>query len=147
MEQAPITTSTSTTIGAAPNTLPDVDRRPLIYAIIAAVIIAGGTFALGHYIGYRHGYDAGYIPEHSHFVFQKARADTMAKSIARQKGCINRLAKSVPPVTDSGLVALGETMRAIGLMYWGTVACNEASGFGYLTQEQVKSIIPSSDNE
>jgi hypothetical protein len=123
------------------------DKRRTILLALVALVFAAATAGAGWYFGNRHGYDVAYTSEHSHYLFERARANKMQASIGRQKACINHLAGALKPVTDTGLYALGEIMGTFGLMYWGTISCNRQSGFGFLTAAQVHRVLPSTNTQ
>lgn len=116
------------------------------YFTIAAIVIAACLIGFASYrVGYSKGYSTAYDSEHSHYVFEKKRADVFASRISTQKRCVDKMAKSVDPVAGVGFFAIAETMRQFSLLYWGTVRCDQDSSFGFVTQEQFRRIIPASN--
>jgi hypothetical protein len=112
----------------------------------SALIVAVGALFIGHYFGYRSGYQAGYIPEHSHYIFEQKRARVLQKRITDQRRCIDKRVLAIPAIDSGGFAGLGELFRNIGLLYAGTRICDAASGLGVPTRAQLKRIFPSSDN-
>jgi hypothetical protein len=112
----------------------------------AALVLVVGSFLIGHYFGYRSGYQAAYVPEHSHFIFEQKRATAFQRRITDQRRCIDQHVSAIPSIDASGFAALGELFRNFGLLYLSTRLCDSASGFGIPTQAQLKRIIPSANN-
>lgn len=119
---------------------PSITYLSLILILAAALI----AYLIGDRIGYKRGFSVAYTAEHSHYMFEKRRADTFQKRITSQHRCISKMAASIPPVESGGLAGLGELMQRFGLIYWGTVRCNQTSGFGYVNQQQMNRIMRSS---
>ena len=113
---------------------------------VGALIFLIGSYCLGHYFGYRSGYQAAYIPEHSHFIFEQKRAAAFQKRITDQRRCIDEHVRSIPSIDESGFAGLGEMFRNVGLVVLATRLCDSASRFGVPSQDQLKRIIPSSGN-
>jgi hypothetical protein len=114
--------------------------------LTSGLIIAAAAFFIGHYVGYRSGYQAAYVPEHSHYVFEQKRARAFQKRITDQRRCIDSHVRDIPSIDSGGFVGLGELFRNVGLLYAGTRICDGASGLGVPTQEQLKRIFPNSGN-
>ena len=122
-------------------------RASLPYAWLALVlVVAAIAYVIGDRVGYQHGFAIAYTAEHSHFMFEKRRADRFQGRITDQRRCINKMAGSISPVESGGFAALGEVMQRFGLIYWGTVRCNQTAGFGYVNQQQIRRIMPSTND-
>ena len=112
-------------------------------AMAILVVVIAGSFFIGQHVGYDSGYHVAYTSEHSHYLFEQKRANHMQQTVATQRRCINVMAAQIQPVDSGGLAGLGEMMQRFGLLYWGTVKCNQSAGFGYVTQQQYQRIVPS----
>lgn len=115
-------------------------NRYTIGAGVLALLVA--MYSIGNYFGYQHGFKVAYTAEHSHYMFERRRADAFQRRITSQRRCIDKMATSIQPVQDAGFAGLGEMFAAFGLIYRGTVDCNRDAGFGYLTDKQYHRIIP-----
>jgi hypothetical protein len=113
-------------------------------AIAILVVVIAGSFFIGQRVGYDNGYNVAYTSEHSHYLFEQKRANRMQQTVATQRRCVNVMAANIQPVDSTGFAGLGEMMQRFGLLYWGTVKCNQSAGFGYVTQQQYQRIVPSS---
>lgn len=124
------------------------ERRQFQWVLLslAALITVGVSFFLGHYFGYRSGYQAAYVPEHSHFVFEQKRARGLQKRITDQRRCIDQRVRAIPSIDAGGFVGLGELFRNVGLLYASTRLCDDASGLGVPSQSELKRIFPSSSD-
>lgn len=130
------------------NPMPAAHRPvPQLWLIITiALLVVIGAFVIGHYFGYRSGYQAGYVPEHSHFIFEQKRARALQKRIADQRRCIDQHVRGIPSIDAAGFAGLGELFRNVALLYVGTRLCDGASGFGVPTQSELRRIFPSGSN-
>lgn len=111
-----------------------------IASLVAAITV---SYFVGQYVGYNGGFHVAYTAEHSHYLFEQKRADRMQQTVANQRRCINIMASQIQPVDSGGLEGIGEMMQRFGLLYWGTVKCNQTAGFGYVTRQQFQRIVPS----
>jgi hypothetical protein len=120
-----------------------MSKQTAVVALIVAVVVGLTAGLIANKLGYDRGYAVAYSSEHSHFLFQKQRADKFARTIAAQRRCVDTLGNTISPVESAGFAGLGETMQKFGLMYWGTVRCNQDAGFGFISRTQYKRIVPS----
>ena len=117
------------------------------FALVAIIVtVATGSYFVGNHFGYQHGFAVAYTTEHSHYLFEKNRADRFKSRITGNKRCIDKMVSSMKPITSSGLEAFAEVMMRFGQLYHGTLKCNQDAGFGYVTQQQFQRLIPSSEN-
>jgi hypothetical protein len=112
---------------------------------IGALVVAALIYFAGDHFGYTRGYHVAYTSEHSHYVFEKRRADHMLARITGNRRCVSKMAGNIPTVQDSGFAGLGERFAAFGMMYWGTVHCNQTAGFGYIDAKEYARIMPGND--
>jgi hypothetical protein len=120
-------------------------RPPPWLLCVVAFLTAIVVFFLGHYVGYRSGFQAAYVPEHSHFIFEQKRATALQKRITDQRRCIDKHVGAIPSIDSGGFAGIGELFRNVGLLYGSTRLCDSASGLGVPTQAQLKRIFPGSD--
>ena len=119
-------------------------NRTTYFTIALAILSAVAAYFVGQHFGYAQGFRVAYTAEHSHYLYEKKRADKLQRTVANHRRCVEKMAASIPPVQSAGFQGLGETFQRFGLMYWGTVRCNETAGFGFITQTQHRRIIPAS---
>jgi hypothetical protein len=119
--------------------------RVVLFGIIGAIALLLAFFG-GRWWGYNTGFQAAYVPEHSHYIFEQKRADAFDKRIKDNRRCVDHMAHAIPPIEDGGFAALGEELRNIAMLARGMMDCNDASGFGTPSRGDLSRIIPSSNN-
>jgi len=129
--------------------LSDLDRpgKPSnsIWIIVAASIVSAAIFFfVGQHFGFASGFQAAYVPEHSHYLFEQRRANGMQNRISGQKRCLDKLVSDIPSLDTGGLAGLAEIMRNVALLERSMMYCNEESGFGVPSQGEISRILPSS---
>ena len=123
----------------------NIPRRTFYVAIVVACIL--GIFILlgGRWWGYKVGFQAAYVPEHSHFVFEQKRANAFDKRIKDNRRCVDHMVHGIPSVDSEGFAAIGELMRNVGMLGRGMMDCNRFSSFGVPSRAEIGRIIPVSN--